>query len=142
VAIETIHQASSSWRGSCTNCASSLEETSRLLCTRSGKSREMIRTSSSQGAFTESGLPEIPDSERHQPSPHLPPLPGQELSRRKIVPSQNSQVWNHGNDYGDPSSLPWQRVHQRLLSWAIIWPMNEIDGALNSTTRGQQVGLR
>ncbi|KAG0693304.1 hypothetical protein DFH29DRAFT_964675 [Suillus ampliporus] len=96
-----------------------------------------------QGAFTESGLPEIPDSgnytERRQPSPPLPPLPGQEGSRRELVPSQNSQVWIPGNDYGEPTPPPWQRIHQRLLSWAIIWPMSEIDAALNSTTRGQQV---
>ncbi|KAG1751501.1 uncharacterized protein EDB91DRAFT_1105779 [Suillus paluster] len=95
------------------------------------------------GAFTESGLPEIPDSgnytERRQPSPPLPPLPGQEGSRRELVPSQNSQVWNPSNDYGEPTPPPWQRIHQRLLSWAIIWPMSEIDAALNSTTRGQQV---
>lgn len=96
-----------------------------------------------QGAFTESGLPEIPDSgnytERRQPSPPLPPIPGPEISRREMVPSQNSQVWNPGHDYGEPSPPPWQRIHQRLLSWAIIWPMSEIDAALNSTTRGQQV---
>jgi hypothetical protein len=96
-----------------------------------------------QGAFTESGLPEIPDSgnytERRQPSPPLPPIPGQEISRREMVPSQNSQVWNPGHDYGEPSPPPWQRIHQRLLSWAIIWPMSEIDAALSSTTRGQQV---
>ncbi|KAG1752914.1 hypothetical protein EDB19DRAFT_1670525 [Suillus lakei] len=96
-----------------------------------------------QGAFTESGLPEIPDSgnytERRQPSPPLPPIPGQEVSRREMVPSQNSQVWHPSHDYGEPSPPPWQRIHQRLLSWAIIWPMSEIDAALNSTTRGQQV---
>lgn len=34
---------------------------------------------------------------------------------------------------------PWQRIHQRLLNWAIIWPTSELDHALNSTTRGHQV---
>ncbi|KAG1816141.1 uncharacterized protein BJ212DRAFT_1481217 [Suillus subaureus] len=95
------------------------------------------------GAFTESGLPEIPDSgnytERRQPSPPLPPIPGQEISRREMMPSQNSQIRNPGHDYGELGPPPWQRIHQRLLNWAIIWPMSEIDGALNSTTRGQQV---
>lgn len=96
------------------------------------------------GAFTESGLPEIPDSgnytERRQPSPPLPPIPGQEITRREMMmPSQNSQVRNTGHDYGELSPPPWQRIHQRLLNWAIIWPMSEIDAALNSTTRGQQV---
>ncbi|KIJ67740.1 hypothetical protein HYDPIDRAFT_107225 [Hydnomerulius pinastri MD-312] len=97
-----------------------------------------------QGAFTESGLPEIPDggnyTDRRPASPPLPPIP-QEGSRRDMVPSQSSQLWNpSGNDYsGDLTPPPWQRIHQRLLSWAIIWPMSEIDAALTSTTRGQQV---
>lgn len=97
------------------------------------------------GAFTESGLPEIPDggnyTERRVPSPPLPPIP-QDGSRRDLVPSQSSQVWNSGHESNEatpPPPPPWQRIHQRLLSWAIIWPMSEIDAALKSTTRGQQV---
>ncbi|KAG9316340.1 hypothetical protein JVU11DRAFT_2371 [Chiua virens] len=94
------------------------------------------------GAFTESGLPEIPDSgnytERRVPSPPLPPIP-QEGNRRDVVPSQNSQLWNSGQESNDMTPPPWQRIHQRLLNWAIIWPMSEIDTALTSTTRGQQV---
>ncbi|KAF8135733.1 hypothetical protein EV363DRAFT_1551679 [Boletus edulis] len=94
------------------------------------------------GAFTESGLPEIPDggnyTERRGPSPPLPPLP-QESSRRELVPSQHSQLWNSGHEVSEATPPPWQRIHQRLLNWAIIWPMSEIDGALTSTTRGQQV---
>lgn len=38
-----------------------------------------------------------------------------------------------------PAPPPWQRIHQRLLNWAIVWPMAELDHALNSTTRGHQV---
>ncbi|KAF9222509.1 hypothetical protein BS17DRAFT_782960 [Gyrodon lividus] len=95
-----------------------------------------------QGAFTESGIPEIPDSgnytDRRPSSPPLPPIP-QEGHRRDMVPSQNSQLWNAGNEYNDMTPPPWQRIHQRLLNWAIIWPMSEIDAALTSTTRGQQV---
>jgi len=34
---------------------------------------------------------------------------------------------------------PWQLIHQRLLNWAIIWPMSELDAALGSATRGHQV---
>lgn len=94
------------------------------------------------GAFTESGLPEIPDggnyTERRVASPPLPPLP-QEGSRRDLVPSQNSQLWNPGHEPNEITPPPWQRIHQRLLNWAIIWPMSEIDAALASTTRGQQV---
>jgi len=94
------------------------------------------------GAFTESGLPEIPDggnyTERRVPSPPLPSLP-QEANRRDLVPSQSSQLWNSGHESNDVTPPPWQRIHQRLLNWAIIWPMGEIDAALTSTTRGQQV---
>lgn len=90
------------------------------------------------GAFTESGLPEIPDggnyTDRRPTSPPLPPLP-QEGSR-----GANSQVWNPAGDgFQDLSPPPWQRIHQRLLTWAIIWPMSELDAALGSTTRGHQV---
>jgi hypothetical protein len=95
-----------------------------------------------QGAFTESGLPEIPDggnyTDRRPSSPPLPPIP-QEGNRRDMIPSQSSQLWNTGGEYSDLAPPPWQRIHQRLLNWAIIWPMSEIDAALTSTTRGQQV---
>ncbi|KAG8732212.1 hypothetical protein FRC11_015034 [Ceratobasidium sp. 423] len=33
----------------------------------------------------------------------------------------------------------WQRVHQRLLNWAMVWPLTELDKALASTERGHQV---
>ncbi|CUA69591.1 hypothetical protein RSOLAG22IIIB_08598 [Rhizoctonia solani] len=33
----------------------------------------------------------------------------------------------------------WQRVHQRLLAWAMVWSMAELDKALVSTERGHQV---
>ncbi|KAJ7188288.1 hypothetical protein C8R46DRAFT_1054262 [Mycena filopes] len=49
--------------------------------------------------------------------------------------------WSTGEVSHDPQGHlpPWQRVHQRLLSWAIIWPAGDFDAALNSTTRNQQV---
>lgn len=47
---------------------------------------------------------------------------------------------NYGEDSGPRDGLlPWQRIHQRLLSWAIVWPMSEFDDALSSTMRGRQV---
>lgn len=53
------------------------------------------------------------------------------------------QVWQQqpASDYNSepPQLLPWQRIHQRLLNWAIVWPVSELDNALNSTTRGNQV---
>lgn len=92
-------------------------------------------------AITESGLPEIPDSgnytDHRPPSPPLPPLPVD--GSQDLVASPQGQLW-HGNAYtNDDQPPPWQRIHQRLLSWAIIWPMSELETALSSTTRGQQV---
>lgn len=90
-----------------------------------------------------SGLPTIPDSngggytDRRPSSPPLPPIPQE--GRRDLVATPQ-QMW-HPGDYSTESQPlpPWQRIHQRLLSWAIIWPMSELDAALNSTTRGHQV---
>jgi len=47
------------------------------------------------------------------------------------------------SDYNSepPQVLPWQRVHQRLLNWAIVWSVSELDTALDSTTRGSQVDM-
>ena len=94
--------------------------------------------------FTESGLPEIPDSgnytDRRATSPPLPPIPHDEQSDTANTPQAQNKMLV-ANYYGEQENYvpPWQRVHQRLLSWAIVWPMNEIEHALNSTTRGQQV---
>ncbi|KAF5346969.1 hypothetical protein D9758_010124 [Tetrapyrgos nigripes] len=35
--------------------------------------------------------------------------------------------------------LPWERIHQKLLDWAISLPISELDEALNSTTHGRSV---
>ncbi|KAI0305538.1 hypothetical protein B0F90DRAFT_1698852 [Multifurca ochricompacta] len=76
-----------------------------------------------QAAVTESGMQDIPDS---NPSGY-----------------GDRQVWQQQppSDYNSepPQLLPWQRIHQRLLNWAIVWPVSELDNALNSTTRGNQV---
>ncbi|CAL1707109.1 unnamed protein product [Somion occarium] len=81
-----------------------------------------------QAAVTESGLPEIPDAHTGYTEPPLPPVPQ--------MPQPHH--WSQGG-FEEPQISPWQRVHQRLLSWAIVWPMAELDNALNSTTRGMQV---
>ncbi|OBZ68088.1 hypothetical protein A0H81_11964 [Grifola frondosa] len=98
-----------------------------------------------QAAVTDSGMPEIPDGntggypDLRGNSPPLPPLPHQD-SRGELVSMHDAQMW-HPNDYGNEprSPPPWQRVHQRLLSWAIVWPMVELDNAVNSCGRGMQV---
>ncbi|CAG7854225.1 SubName: Full=Uncharacterized protein {ECO:0000313/EMBL:CCA67536.1} [Serendipita indica DSM 11827] len=34
---------------------------------------------------------------------------------------------------------PWLKVNQRLLNWAVIWPYTELENALKSCDRGEQV---
>jgi hypothetical protein len=92
-------------------------------------------------AITESGLPEIPGSQpnftdvgRGSPSGGVS---GQEMSS----PVGDQGAYGAGDFGANEEQLPppWQRIHQRLLSWAIVWPMSELDAALNSTTRGCQI---
>ncbi|ESK85222.1 hypothetical protein Moror_11405 [Moniliophthora roreri MCA 2997] len=88
----------------------------------------------------------IPESEggdyedhEHQTESAAPAAPHADGSSRSVV-SQQQQLWSTP-EYNDPqqSFPPWQKIHQRLLSWAMIWPLKELDEALNSTTRGHQV---
>jgi hypothetical protein len=76
----------------------------------------------------ETEIPEIPDTEHGAPthSAHG----GQMQNGRNW-----DQQWNPESD----TPPPWQRIHQTLLNWAIVWPMSELDQALNSTLRGHQV---
>ncbi|KAI0081913.1 hypothetical protein K474DRAFT_1655795 [Panus rudis PR-1116 ss-1] len=91
-----------------------------------------------QAAVTESGIPEITDDPTgyERSLPPLPP-PGQAGSQQDTM--QMPQAHPYQPDFDEPRIPPWQKVHQRLLSWAIVWPMSELDEALNSTTRGMQV---
>lgn len=70
-------------------------------------------------------------------SPPLPALPTLPNDAHELI----QQSWPmSGSASGETLELtPWQKVHQRLLNWAIVWPMNELDRALNSTTRGHQI---
>src|SRR6266404_2116646 len=95
-----------------------------------------------QAAVTESGAQETNPSgygDRRASSTPLLPLPS-DNGARDVLPGQ---VWQQQppSDYNSepPQLLPWQRIHQRLLNWAIVWPVTELDNALNSTTRGNQV---
>jgi hypothetical protein len=96
-----------------------------------------------QQAVTESGMPEIPDTTNHTftehrlPSPALPPIPRSDNAGEIVHMPEPNHIWH--NDYGDLQPPPWQRIHQRLLNWAIIWPMSELEQALTSTTRGHQI---
>lgn len=56
-----------------------------------------------------------------------------------MAPLPEGQMWHPDYNQEMRGPPPWQRIHQRLLTWAIVWPMGELDSALNSTTRGNQV---
>ena len=94
-----------------------------------------------------SGLPTIPDTNgdayTNNGSPPLPPLPPLEQHHEEGNETEEHPHAQHNTvDFSwttDDGLQPWQRIHKRLLSWAMIWPMNDLDNALNSTTRGQQV---
>ncbi|KIY53117.1 hypothetical protein FISHEDRAFT_63510 [Fistulina hepatica ATCC 64428] len=85
------------------------------------------------------GLPTIPDTNgdaapEDPPSPPLPPVPVDDDAQDQ----QLGALWNQNAMYNGDLP-PWQLVHKRLLGWAMVWPLSEIDAALNSTTRGHQV---
>jgi len=68
------------------------------------------------------------------------PLPELPTDANNAEMSVQQQGWSPVDYSPDEAQLPpWQRIHARLLSWAIVWPMSELENALNSTTRGQQV---
>ncbi|KAF7376127.1 hypothetical protein MSAN_00027600 [Mycena sanguinolenta] len=81
-----------------------------------------------------SGLQTIPDRDSNAPEE-----PVAEDAHQEVAATPQQQ-WHAGDVSGESQHLPpWQRIHQRLLSWAIIWPATDFDAALNSTTRNQQV---
>lgn len=91
-----------------------------------------------QAAVTESGLPEIPDNHtvNFERDRSLPPLP-RDSHVGEMLNIADTHAWPVQDFASGPA--PWQRIHQRLLNWAVIWPMPELENALNSTTRGHQV---
>lgn len=90
----------------------------------------------------QSGLPTIPDTNAdvyHDDRSSSPPLPALPKGDHEMTVHPQGP-WNTVEYSGEAPPLPpWQRIHARLLNWAIIWPMSELEQALNSTTRGQQV---
>lgn len=91
-----------------------------------------------QAAVTDSGIPDIPDATVRQPSPSLPPIPQSEAGGEMVHMPEAHWTQGYGSEV-QQQTPPWQLIHQRLLNWAIIWPMSELDAALGSTTRGHQV---
>lgn len=96
------------------------------------------------GDILPSAIPTIPDGNGDETeramSPPLPELPSEANINHEMA-VQPQGAWNSADlsPEGGQQVPPWQRIHGRLLSWAIIWPMSELENALNSTTRGQQV---
>ncbi|KAF9010684.1 hypothetical protein BDQ17DRAFT_1346684 [Cyathus striatus] len=100
-----------------------------------------------RGYENPSGLPTIPDTNGDFPegerssSPPLPPIPDHDNDEpdhpEMAVASQGA--WHPTPHGGQDGLSPWQRVHERLLDWALMWRMSELDSALNSTTRNNQV---
>jgi hypothetical protein len=88
-----------------------------------------------------SGLQTIPDRDSNAAGTSTPAINAQEEAQQEIAATPPQPQWHSGDISHDSQQHlpPWQRIHQRLLSWAIIWPANDLDAALNSTTRGQQV---
>ncbi|KAK2467876.1 hypothetical protein APHAL10511_000171 [Amanita phalloides] len=81
-----------------------------------------------------SGLPTIPDTNGNNYDMERsisPPLPA--------LPEEDKQIVRNVQHGDEPQLMPWQRIQARLLGWAIIWPVSELEHALNSTTRGHQV---
>ncbi|CAE6481565.1 unnamed protein product [Rhizoctonia solani] len=73
------------------------------------------------------------------PNGEIPDIPGED---RNDEPPQSAVSAPPDRDRAVQSYQPppvWQRVHQRLLNWAMVWPLTELDKALASTERGHQV---
>ena len=111
------------------------------------RSWEIARESEPAQQTNGSEMPEI-DGDFDQPddhpdertmSPPLPPIPTGESRDVVETQSQVQHPWTGDWNQDTPPTPPWQRIHQRLLNWAIVWPVAELDTALNSTLRGNQV---
>ncbi|KAJ1305785.1 hypothetical protein OPQ81_010515 [Rhizoctonia solani] len=70
-------------------------------------------------------IPDIPGEDQHDEPPPQSAVSGPPDRDRALQTYQPPPVW--------------QRVHQRLLNWAMVWPLSELDKALASTERGHQV---
>ncbi|KAG8991344.1 hypothetical protein FRB94_014626 [Tulasnella sp. JGI-2019a] len=128
------------------------------------KQREAAGSQFGQSNRSERPLPEIPGSELgagrdyeddgrnvHTPTRRAaapaPPTTTQEITPSSqgpafARPQEDGQLWagNAGVINWGANPIPsWQRVHQRLLQWTIVWSMSELERALESTERGHQV---
>ncbi|KAF5346970.1 hypothetical protein D9758_010125 [Tetrapyrgos nigripes] len=72
------------------------------------------------------------------PSPEEFSLLSAEIPRNAAHNSISSDQQEIYDDYYG-IILPWERIHQKLLDWAISLPISELDEALNSTTHGRSV---
>ena len=111
----------------------------------SHRSWELARKEDHDEPGFDTAIPTIPDTnpldERETNDERsLPDLPS-EAKELSIRPQGqwNSMDYNNKSDGSQATLAPWQKIHARLLDWAMIWPMTELETALNSTLRGQQV---
>jgi hypothetical protein len=88
-----------------------------------------------RGGVIELGLPRIPDTNAAYTE-------AEDLTPRPLLPVQieaqpsagGCQPWT-----GEKLPPPWQRIYQRLLSWATVSLMSELDSQMNSTMRRRQI---
>ena len=94
-----------------------------------------------EAAVTDSGIPETPDTTVRQGSPSFPPIPQSDNGEMVHMQDPHSSHQGYGTQmvHMQHQTPPWQLVYQKLLGWAIIWSMSELDAAIGSTARGHQV---
>ena len=87
----------------------------------------------------DSKMLEIPDAAAHQHTPSLLPILLPETGGG-VLHVPETRWTRQGYDGGvQQQTPPWEVIHQRILNWAIAWPIWELDAVLGSTARGQQV---
>lgn len=112
---------------------------------------QTIPDTNADDEFTRNGsppLPALPDHEEEEDGEHEHEHEhehGEDHSRQlEVRPPGAGGQWNEQSWVTSPGGaegalMPWQKIHARLLQWAIVWPTSELEQALNSTTRGHQV---
>lgn len=116
------------------------------------RDRDSRYAPSARSERPERPLPEIPGSDMGEERPRTPtarapgPEPPNEVTPSSQGPAfarpHGDGVWAGNSGIVDWNSAPipsWQRVHQRLLSWAIVWSMSELERGVESTEPGHQV---
>ncbi len=91
---------------------------------------------SGQTTIPDTNSDAYPDHERWAPPPLSPLYNEEHDAEGDYDVTQQRQPGDVTDQFQLP---PWQKVHQRLLNWALTWPVGELDQAYNSTMLGNQV---